>query len=49
MPSGSGRNPPAPVLREPALRPDTPLAHDVKLMIAGLLDNAEDRFAAIAD
>jgi (p)ppGpp synthase/HD superfamily hydrolase len=38
----------APVLREFVLRPDTPLDHDVKLMIAGQLDNAEDRFAAIA-
>jgi hypothetical protein len=27
----------------------TPLDHDVKLMTAGQLDNAEDRFAAIAD
>jgi hypothetical protein len=39
----------APVLREFVLRPDTPLDRDVKLMIAGQLDRAEDRFAAIAD
>jgi hypothetical protein len=39
----------APVLREFVLRPDTPLDRDVKLMIVGQLDNAEDRFAAIAD
>ncbi len=38
-----------PVLRESILRPDTPLDHDVKLMIAGQLDNAADRFGAIAD
>jgi hypothetical protein len=36
-----------PVLRELILRPDTPLAPDVKDMIATQLDNAEDRFAAI--
>ena len=36
-----------PVLRELILRPDTPLDPDVKQMIAGQLDNAEDRFAAI--
>jgi hypothetical protein len=36
-----------PVLRELILRPDTPLDLDVKQMIAGQLDNAEDRFAAI--
>jgi hypothetical protein len=36
-----------PVLRELILRPDTPLDSDVKDMIAGQLDNAEDRFAAI--
>jgi hypothetical protein len=46
---GSGRSPLAPVLREFVLRPDTPLDHDVKLMIAGQLDNAENRFAAIAN
>ena len=34
-------------LRELVLRTDTPLDHDVKLMIAGQLDNAADRFAAI--
>jgi HD domain len=38
-----------PVLRELILRPDTPLDSDVKLMIAGQLDNAEDRFDAICD
>jgi hypothetical protein len=37
----------APVLRELVLRPDTPLDDDVKHMIAGQLDNAADRFAAI--
>jgi hypothetical protein len=37
------------VLRELVLRPDTPLDQEVKEMIAGQLDNAEDRFAAIAD
>jgi hypothetical protein len=36
-----------PVLRELILRPDTPLDSDVKDMVAGQLDNAEDRFAAI--
>jgi hypothetical protein len=36
-----------PVLRDLMLRPDTPLESDVKWMIAGQLDNAEDRFAAI--
>jgi len=36
-----------PVLRELILRADTPLDSDVKQMIAGQLDNAEDRFAAI--
>ena len=36
-----------PVLRELILRPDTPLDSSVKNLIAGQLDNAEDRFAAI--
>ena len=36
-----------PVLRELILRADTPLDLDVKDMIAGQLDNAEDRFATI--
>ena len=36
-----------PVLRELILRPDTPLDLRVKQMIAGQLDNAEDRLAAI--
>ena len=36
-----------PVLRELILRPDTPLSHDVKQMIAGQLDDAADRLAAI--
>jgi hypothetical protein len=36
-----------PVLRELILRPDTPLEPDIKHMIAGQLDNAEDRFATI--
>ena len=36
-----------PVLRELILCPDTPLAPDIKNMIAVQLDNAEDRFAAI--
>jgi hypothetical protein len=34
-------------LRELVLRTDTPLDHDVKLMIVGQLDNTADRFAAI--
>jgi hypothetical protein len=38
-----------PVLRELILRPDTPLDSDVKQMIVGQLDNAEDRFAAICE
>lgn len=37
----------APVLREFILRPDTPLADDIKVMIAGQLNKAADRFAAI--
>jgi hypothetical protein len=36
-----------PVLRELVLRPDTPLDQAVKDMIAGQLDNAETRLAAI--
>jgi hypothetical protein len=36
-----------PVLREFILRPNTPLDSDIKQMITGQLDNAEDRFAAI--
>jgi (p)ppGpp synthase/HD superfamily hydrolase len=36
-----------PVLREMVLRPDTPLDADVKATIAGQLDSAEDRLAAI--
>jgi hypothetical protein len=38
-----------PVLREFALRLDTPLDRDVKLKIASQLDRAEVRFAAICD
>jgi hypothetical protein len=38
-----------PVLRELVLRPDTPLDSDVKKIIAGQLDNAKDRFAAICE
>ncbi len=34
-------------LRELVLRLDTPLDHDVKHMIAGKLNSAEDRLAAI--
>jgi hypothetical protein len=34
-------------LRELVLRTDTPLDHDVKLMIAAQLDNAANGFAAI--
>jgi hypothetical protein len=45
-PAGKYR-PLVPALRELILRPDTPLAPDVKNMIARQLDNAEDRFAAI--
>jgi hypothetical protein len=36
-----------PALRELILRPDTPLAADVKDMIAAQLDAAHERFAAI--
>jgi (p)ppGpp synthase/HD superfamily hydrolase len=36
-----------PVLRELILRPETPLDADVKTMIAGHLDTAQSRFAAI--
>jgi HD domain len=36
-----------PALRELILRPDTPLANDIKDMIAGQLDAAQARFAAI--
>ena len=36
-----------PALRELILRPDTPLEADVKDMIAGQLDAAQERFAAI--
>jgi hypothetical protein len=36
-----------PALRELILRPDTPLEADVKDMIAGQLDTARERFAAI--
>lgn len=38
-----------PVLKELILRPDTPLASDVKEMIGRQLDKAEDRFALIWD
>jgi hypothetical protein len=38
-----------PVLRELVARPDTPLADDVKAKIAGQLDLAEQRFAAILE
>ena len=40
-------SPLVPVLREFILRPDTPLDADVKTMIAGQLDTAQGRFAAI--
>jgi hypothetical protein len=36
-----------PVLRELVLRPDTPLKDDVKRMVAGRLDRAGGRLAAI--
>ena len=36
-----------PVLRDLVLRPDTPLDEDVKERIAGQLDSAAERFAAI--
>lgn len=36
-----------PALRELILRPDTPLEADVKDMIVGQLDAAQERFAAI--
>jgi hypothetical protein len=50
LPKLAGKyRPLVPVLREFVLRPDTPLAPEVKDMIAGQLDDAEDRFAAIAD
>ena len=49
LPELAGKyRPLVPVLRELVLRPDTPLDPAVKEMIAGQLDNAEDRFAAIA-
>jgi (p)ppGpp synthase/HD superfamily hydrolase len=38
-----------PVLRELVARPDTPLSNDVKAHIAGQLDLAEQRFAAILE
>jgi hypothetical protein len=47
--SSPADRPLAPVLREFILRPVTLLDRDVKLMIAGQLDKAEDRFAAITD
>jgi len=37
-----------PALRELILRPDTPLEADVKELIAGQLDTARERFAAIS-
>ena len=40
-------SPLVPVLRELILRPDTPLDADIKTMIAGQLDTAQSRFAAI--
>ena len=38
-----------PVLRELLRRPDTPLPEPVRELIAGQLDRAEERFAAILD
>ena len=38
-----------PALRELILRPDTPLAADVKDMIVGQLDTAQARFAATSN
>ena len=48
LPRRAGKyRPLLPVLRELVLRPDTPLAEGVKHMIAGQLDKAEVRLAAI--
>jgi hypothetical protein len=48
LPRRAGKyRPLLPVLRELILRPDTPLEDDVKRMIAGQLDKAEDRLTAI--
>jgi hypothetical protein len=48
LPRRAGKyRPLVPVLRELILRPDTPLEDDVKHTIAGQLDKAENRLAAI--
>jgi hypothetical protein len=47
VPAGAEVGPLVPVLRELILRPDTPLDADVKTMIAGQLDTAQSRFAAM--
>jgi hypothetical protein len=48
LPRRAGKyRPLLPVLRKFVLRPDTPLEDDVKRMIAGQLDKARDRLAAI--